>query len=430
MPVIKTLIAREILDSRGRPTIGVTCALSNGSSAWASVPSGASTGQAEAVELRDNDPARYGGLGCRRAVANVNGDIHRALSGRNFASQSDLDRALIDLDGTETKSRLGANAILAVSIAFARACAAEKRIPLYRHFAEMIGQAPRLPRLTINLFSGGKHAGGQVQIQDVLIVPVAAKTIDESLAATYAVYQSAVELSRRRYDARALVADEGGLAPPVEDSEALLKLATDAIRAAGFEPGRDVALAVDVASSHFHRDAHYHLTDAPITSRQMIDVIAGWVDQYPIVSIEDGLAEEDWANWPALRQAVAGRAITMGDDLLCTNPSRIRRAIDSKSADALLLKVNQIGTLTEAAESYRLARSAGWAMTVSARSGETEDDWLADLAVGWAGDYIKVGSITRSERLAKYNRLLGIEIETGLTVAPIARPGNPPNDKR
>jgi enolase len=430
MPVIKSLIAREILDSRGRPTIGVTCALADGSSAWASVPSGASTGQAEAVELRDNDPSRYGGLGCRRAVGNVNGDIHRALAGRNFAAQSDLDRALIELDGTETKSRLGANAILPVSIAFARACAAGKGIPLYRHFADLLGQSPRLPRLTVNLFSGGKHAGGQVQIQDVLIVPVAAKTIDESLAATYAVYQSAVELSRRRYDARALVADEGGLAPPVEDSEALLKLATDAIRSAGFEPGRDVAIAVDVASSHFYHDGHYHLTDAPLTSREMIDQIRRWVERYPIISVEDGLAEEDWDHWPALRQAIAGKAITMGDDLLCTNPARIRRAIDSGSADALLLKVNQIGTLTEAAESYRLARSAGWAVTVSARSGETEDDWLADLAVGWAGDYIKVGSITRSERLSKYNRLLGIEIETGLGVAPVARPGTPPSDKR
>lgn len=424
MPTVDQLNAREILDSRGRPTVGVTCSLSGGVSAWASVPSGASTGKAEALELRDQDPSRYGGLGCRRAVANVNGAINRALSGREFSTQSDLDRALLKLDGTENKSHLGANAILAVSIAFARATARQKGIPLYMHFAELVGQSPRLPRLTVNLFSGGKHAGGQVQIQDVLVVPISAKTIDESLAATYAVYQAAAELSRRRYDARPLVADEGGLAPPFEDAEAMLKLATDSIRSAGFEPGRDVAIAIDVASSHFYLNDQYHLGDTPLTSRQMIKQIAQWVERYPIVSVEDGLAEDDWQNWPALRQAIAGRAIVMGDDLLCTNPARIGRAIESGSADALLLKVNQIGTLTEAAESYRIARQAGWAITVSARSGETEDDWLADLAVGWSGDYIKVGSITRSERLAKYNRLLGIETETTLALAAAPRRAN------
>lgn len=421
LPVIERVTAREILDSRGRPTVGVVCTLRGGASAWASVPSGASTGKAEALELRDGDASRYGGLGCRRAVENVNGAISSAISGREFADQAQLDRTLLKLDGTENKSRLGANAILAVSIAFARANARLKAVPLYRHFADLLGQPPRLPRLKVNLFSGGKHAGGQVQIQDVLVVPVAANKIDESLATTYAVYQAAVELSRRRYQLRPLVADEGGLAPPFEDVEAMFKLATEAIRYAGFEPGRDVAIAIDVASSHFYTDGCYRLADAPLTSRQMIDQVKHWVERYPIVSVEDGLAEDDWEHWPALREAIAGRAIVMGDDLLCTHPARIRRAIESQSADALLLKVNQIGTLTEAAESYRLARSAGWAVTVSARSGETEDDWLADLAVGWAGDYIKVGSITRSERLAKYNRLLGIESETPLAMAPVAR---------
>jgi enolase len=430
MFLIEQLAAREILDSRGRPTVGVTCALAGGASAWASVPSGASTGKAEALELRDGDKSRYGGLGCRRAVENVNGSINSHLAGRDFATQADLDRTLLELDGTDNKSRLGANATLAVSVAFARASAGQNGVPLYRHFAHLLEQKPRFPRLTVNLFSGGKHAGGQVPIQDVLIVPVAARTIDDSLAATYAVYQAAVELSRRRYDARPLVGDEGGLAPPFEDAEAMLKLAADAVRAAGFEPGRDVAIAIDVASSHFYIDGRYHLADAPLTSRQMIDQVRRWVERYPIVSVEDGLAEDDWEHWPALREAIAGRAITMGDDLLCTHPARIRRAIDLGAADALLLKVNQIGTLSEAAESCRLARSAGWAVTVSARSGETEDDWLADLAVGWAGDYIKVGSITRSERLAKYNRLLEIESETGLSLAPVTRPANPPNDKR
>jgi enolase len=420
MPVIKRLTALEILDSRGRPTVKATCELSDGPCAAASVPSGASTGRAEALELRDAGDARYGGMGCRRAVGHVNRDLNDALRGREFATQADLDRAMIERDGTTDKSRLGANAILAVSVAFARCVAEANKVPLYRHFSQMIGTEPRLPRLTVNLFSGGKHAGGQVPIQDVLVVPAAARTIDESLAATYAVYHAAAQLARKRYDARPLVADEGGLAPPFEDAEATLKLATEAVRSAGFEPGHDIAIAIDVASSHFYQDGTYHLGTSPLTSRQMVDQVARWVERYPIVSVEDGLAEDDWAHWPALRQTLAGRAITMGDDLLCTNPARIRRAIGSGSADALLLKVNQIGTLTEAAEAYRLARAAGWAVTVSARSGETEDDWLADLAVGWAGDYIKIGSITRSERLAKYNRLLAIEAETRLPMAPVA----------
>ena len=417
MAVIERLSAREILDSRGRPTVGVRCELRGGAAAWASVPSGASTGRAEAVELRDQDRSRYEGLGCRQAANNVNGEINGSLIGREIHSQAELDRALIELDGTPNKSRLGANAILAASIAFARAVAREQGIPLYRHFGNLIEHSPRLARLTVNLFSGGKHAGGQVQIQDVLIVPIAAKTIDQSLATTYAVYQAAVELTRRRYDARPLVADEGGLAPPFEDAEAMFQLAVDAIRVAGFMPGDEVALAIDVASSHFYKGGLYHLAGVPLTSRQMIDQVAGWVERFPIVSVEDGLAEDDWENWPVLREAIAIKAIVMGDDLLCTNPRRIRRAIDSGSADALLLKVNQIGTLTEAAEACKLARSAGWAVTVSARSGETEDNWLADLAVGWAGDFIKVGSITRSERLAKYNRLLAIEAEAGLGMA-------------
>lgn len=425
MPVIEHLAAREILDSRGRPTVGVTCTLSGGASAWVSVPSGASTGKAEAIELRDGDISRYGGLGCRNAVANINETITRSLTGTEFATQADLDAGLLILDGTENKSHLGANAMLAVSIAFARATARQKAVPLYQHFADLLGQSPRLPRLTVNLFSGGKHAGGQVEIQDVLIVPAAAQTIEKSLADTYAVYQAAVAMTRHQHGARPLVADEGGLAPPFENVEAMLRIAADAIEQAGFTPGRDVAIAIDVASSHFYADGRYKLGGATLTSRQMIDQVAAWVERYPIVSVEDGLAEDDWENWPALRRAIAGRAIVMGDDLLCTHPARIRRAIDSKAADALLLKVNQIGTLTEAAEAYKLARAAGWTITISARSGETEDDWLADLAVGWAGDYIKVGSITRSERLAKYNRLLAIESETRLPLAPLPRPANP-----
>jgi enolase len=418
MPVIEQLTAREILDSRGRPTVAAACTLAGGVAAEASVPSGASTGQAEALELRDKDPRRYGGLGCRRAVGNVSGEIAGAVRGKSFEHQGDLDRALIALDGTPNKSRLGANAILATSLAFARAHAAARGVPLYRHFADMIARPlATLPRMTINLFSGGKHAGGQVEFQDVLVVPAVATTIDEGLATTYAVYQSAAKLTKAKYGARALKADEGGLAPPFPDVAAMLNDACDAIADAGYQPGKEVRIAVDVASSHFYRDGRYHFgAEGPMTAAQMADRLCEFVGKFSIVSVEDGLAEEDWSNWPMLRSTIGGRALTLGDDFLCTNPARIRRAIDAGAADALLLKVNQIGSLTEAAEALSLARGAGWRVTVSARSGETEDDWLADLAVGWGGDQIKVGSITQSERLAKYNRLLAIEAETKLPV--------------
>ncbi len=414
MARIEKLSALEILDSRGRPTVRAKCELASGATAAASVPSGASTGQAEALELRDGDARRYRGLGCRRAVENVNSEINTALAGRDFENQNALDAALIELDGTNNKARLGANALLAVSLAFARAMAAQNAQPLYQYFGSLIGHAPNfLPRPTINLWSGGKHAGGQVEIQDVLIVPVAAKTMDAALSTTFAVYQSAADLAQEKYASRALTADEGGLAPPFPNIETMLDDAVTAIQNAGFEPGRDVALAIDVASSHFFHEQEYCFAGECINSSAMIEQILSWLDNYPIISIEDGLSEDDWENWPRLRTAVNARALTLGDDLLCTHPARIRRAIDSEAADALLLKVNQIGTLSEAAQSLRLAREASWKVVVSARSGETEDDWLADLAAGWGGDFIKIGSITQSERLAKYNRLLEIEAETG-----------------
>lgn len=419
MPTIKRLTGLEILDSRGRPTVQATCELSSGASATASVPSGASTGAAEAHELRDGDPQRYGGLGCRRAVSHINNELHQALANRSFSHQRKLDQAMLDLDGSPNKARLGANAILAVSLAFARAVAAEQGRPLYQYFADLFSglmEQPlqRLPRPTINLFSGGKHAGAQVPIQDVLVVPASAVTIDEALAMAFAVYQAAAELTYRKYGTRALTADEGGLAPPFPNAEAMLNDAVEALQAAGLEPGREVALAMDVAASHFYHDERYHLGPQVLDGPGMIEQLLGWLEQYPIVSLEDGLAEEDWIHWPNLRARIAGQTLVLGDDLLCTNPTRIQRAIEMEAADALLLKVNQIGTLTEAAEAYRLARSAGWQVTISARSGETEDNWLADLAVGWRGDQIKVGSITQSERLAKYNRLLAIEAETDL----------------
>jgi len=416
MPTITRLTALEILDSRGRPTILATCTLAGGSAASASIPSGASTGRHEAHELRDGDPSRYSGLGCQKAIENIHGPIASALIGREF-DQENLDRTLLRLDPTANKSRIGANAFLATSLAFARACAAQSEIPLYQHFADLIDQKPAtLPRLTVNLFSGGKHAGGQIPIQDLLIVPHSS-TIADSLAVCHAVYQSASRLTWQRYQSRPLVGDEGGLAPPFPSSTAMIEDAIESIEKAGLARGKDVSIAIDLASSHFHNNGIYRLDNLSLDSGGMIEVIRKWIHQYPIVSIEDGLAEDDWPNWPRLRQALFTRCLTLGDDFLCTNPARIRRAIDTRSADALLLKVNQIGTLTEAAEALTLARQANWKVVISARSGETEDNWLADLATGWSGDAIKVGSITRSERLAKYNRLLEIENENHLPLA-------------
>jgi enolase len=419
LETIAKLSALEILDSRGRPTVRATCRWANGIEASASVPAGASRGTAEALELRDGEPHRYRGLGCRRAVANVNGCLQEALAGRKFASQTELDRVLIDLDGTSNKSRLGANAILAVSLAFARATAQGQGVPLFRHFAALCGQPIRtLPRPTINLFSGGQHAGGQSPIQDVLLVPAAARSIDEALAMTFAVYQCAAERMRERYGMRLLRADEGGLAPPFPSPEAMLDDAVSAIQAAGFKSGDDVALAIDVAASHFFRNGRYELGADLLGSAGMIERVVQWSKQYPIVSCEDALAENDWEHWPQLREQLAGRVRVVGDDLLCTHPQRIGRAVTERAADTLLLKVNQIGTVTEALEANHLARDAGWQVTASARSGETEDDWLADLAVGWAADQIKIGSITQSERLSKYNRLLAIEAEMHWPLVP------------
>lgn len=417
MPAIESLTGREILDSRGRPTVEATCTLRGGISASTSVPSGASTGTAEALELRDSDPNRYRGLGCRKAAGHIGGVIHDAARGHEFECQSAFDRFLIDLDGTPNKSHLGANAMLAASIAFARASAIEAGVPLWRQFARMVNSDPStLPRLTINLFSGGKHAGQQVSIQDVLIVPAAARSIDETLSTAYDIYQAAAALILDRFDMRLLRADEGGMAPPCQTPEEMIELAVEAIEAAGYSPQSEVKLAVDVASTHFHSCDVYRLGNDVLTSGRMTERVAEWVSAYPIVSVEDGLAENDWEGWPKLLQTIGDRALVVGDDLLCTNPARIRRAIEERSCNALLLKVNQIGTLTEAAEALKLARDAGWQVTISVRSGETEDNWAADLVVGWSGDQFKNGSITQSERLSKYNRLLQIESETGFPV--------------
>lgn len=411
MPTIDHLSALEILDSRGRPTIQAFLRLAGGQSIGASVPSGASTGRAEAWELRDGDPARYGGWGCRQAVEHVCGPIARRLIGQKFQSQKDLDGALLELDSTPSKKRLGANAILAVSLVFARAAAAQRGLPLYRYFAELAGYpALRLPQLTVNLFSGGKHAGAQTAIQDVLVVP-RTESVARGLEQVYAVYQAAAALILAKYHMRALAADEGGLAPDFPSTAVMLQDAVESIRRAGQRPGETIALAVDVAASHFYAEGRYVIDGQRLDAPGMIEHVARWVQDFPIISLEDGLAEDDWSNWPQLRQRLARQAMVLGDDFLCTNPARIERAVATHAADALLLKVNQVGTLTEALQALRLARAAGWKVVISARSGETEDNWLADLAVGFGGDQIKIGSITRSERLAKYNRLLQIEAE-------------------
>ena len=331
MSTIETLNAREILDSRGRPTVYATCGLSSGAIASVSVPSGASTGQAESCELRDGDPKRYHGLGCRQAVSNVNGEIAREMAGGSFADQAAFDQALICLDDTPNKARLGSNAVLAVSLAFARALAQERNVPLYIYFASLLGQERKaLPRLTINLLSGGKHAGRQVAIQDVLVVPVSSTSIDESLVMAYDVYQAAAALVERRYGMRLLTADEGGLAPPCESADAMIQTALEAIESAGYRPGADVALAIDVAASHFYTGGRYHLDGQALSSDEMIARVQDWVSRFPLVSVEDALAEDDWEHWPKLRGAIEKKARVVGDDLLCTNPARIRRAIDNE----------------------------------------------------------------------------------------------------
>jgi enolase len=407
---VQRLEGLEVLDSRGQPTVRARCVLRSGAAGAASVPSGRSTGSAEAMELRDNDAGRYRGLGCRRAVALIEDEVEAALWGRNFPSQAELDRALAELDGTPNKARLGANTLLAVSLAFARAAASELEIPLYAHLGSVADMVPgALPRPTINLFSGGRHAGGQVAIQDVLIVPVAPTTFEDALAVAFDVYQAAATLVHDRYNSRLLTADEGGLAPPFPDSQHMIAGAVEAIERAGYEPGADVALAIDVAASHFYRDGRYSLGADSLDGSAMADRVVAWTERFPVISVEDPLAEDDWAHWTELARRLSGRVLVLGDDLLCTNPTRIARAVELEAADALLLKVNQIGTLTEAAEALAMARASGWHVTASARSGETEDTWLADLAVGWGAEHIKVGSITQSDRLAKYNRLLEIE---------------------
>ncbi len=406
---IARIHAREVLDSRGRPTVEVEVEASGGARGRAIVPSGASTGRHEAVELRDGDPGRHAGLGVRKAVANVNNVIARELLGQEVTDQAGIDRRLCELDGTANKSRLGANAVLGVSLACAHAAAASRGLPLWRYLDR--GKAS-LPLPMVNLISGGLHAGGNLDFQDFLLMPVAARSYSEALEMTCAVYRALSETLRRRGLEGVLVGDEGGFGPRLHSNEQAVQLCLEAITHAGLRPGRDAGLALDVASTHFYRDGRYHLHEgvgSSLTSAGMVERLVRWVDAYPILSIEDGVAEDDWDGWRLLTEALGKRVQLVGDDLFVTHPDRLRRGVEGGVANAVLVKVNQVGTLTEALGVVEQAHAAGYRCVVSARSGETEDATLADLAVATGAGQIKVGSVARSERLAKYNQLLRIE---------------------
>jgi enolase 1/2/3 len=428
MAKITKIHAREILDSRGKPTVEAEVHLEGGIIGRASVPNGASTGTAEACELRDGDAAWYDGLGVRRAVENVKRRIGPALIGCDPIEQQAIDAQLMQLDGTPTKSHLGANAILAVSLAAARAAASGKGLPLYRHIADLwrdnshhspltthdLPLTPRLPLPMVNMISGGKHAGGNLDFQDVLIIPVGAMDYPTQLEWIVRVYRRLGKLLTDAGYEGYLVGDEGGYGPRLKSNREAVEFVVRAIEAAQLQPGQDVTIALDVAATHFHRDGGYLLAaeqGQKLTSSQMIDRLESWVSEFPISSIEDGLAESDWAGWKELTARLGKRVKLVGDDLFATNEKLLKRGIDEGAANAVLIKVNQIGTLSETLRAMRLAKQRGYTCIVSARSGETEDDFIADLAVGTAAEYIKIGSVARSERLAKYNRLLRIAEE-------------------
>ena len=415
MPKITGVHAREILDSRGKPTVEAEVHLAGGVVGRASVPSGASTGAAEACELRDCDSAWYDGLGVRRAVENVRTNIAPALKGASANDQEEVDRRLIELDGTPKKTRLGANALLAVSLATARAMAASAGVRLFGYLAELSGaDAPKLPLPMVNMISGGKHAGGNLDFQDVLIAPVGVQDYPTQLEWIVRIYWRLGKLlSEAGYEGR-LVGDEGGYGPRLKSNREAVEFVMRAIEAAKLRPGDDVSISLDVAATHFCKGGRYFLAaeqGAKLSSSQMIDRLESWVNDFPIASIEDGLAENDWDGWKELTARLGSRVKLVGDDLFATNEKLLRRGIDERVANAVLIKVNQIGTLTETMRTMHLARQNKYACIVSARSGETEDDFLADLAVGTAAEYIKIGSVARSERLAKYNRLLRIAEE-------------------
>jgi len=408
---IEAIHAIEVLDSRGSPTVSAEVRLAGGTTAEASVPSGASTGTHEALELRDGDQRHYGGRGVLRAVGNVNQIIAPALHGMDAADQAAIDRRMIELDGTPNKSRLGANAILAVSCAVARAAAAGRGIPLWRHLAD--GRRPLLPVPMVNILSGGLHAGGNIEFQDFLVIPRGFATYAQALEAVRVVHAAARRVIKDRGFILTGVADEGGWGPRFHGNEEALEILSAAIKFAGYLPGDQMAIAIDVASTHFARDGAYalHTEDRILSASEMAVMLGQWVEKYPVISIEDGLAEDDWDGWRSLTASLGGRVQLIGDDLFVTNLDRLNRGIASGVANSVLVKMNQAGTLSETFAVIDRAREAGYRAVISARSGETEDSFLADLAVASGAGQIKVGSVRTSERLAKYNRLLKLEAE-------------------
>ena len=409
MPTIIDIVAREILDSRGNPTVEADVTLASGASGRAAVPSGASTGEHEARELRDGEPGRYLGKGVRKAVRNIEEKIAPALKGLLATDQIEIDRTLIDLDGTPNKEKLGANAILAVSMANARAAAMETGLPLYRYLGGPLSRT--LPVPMMNILNGGAHATNTVDFQEFMIVPVGVDSFSEALRVGAEVFHSLKKVLVKRKLATG-VGDEGGFAPDLKDDEQALQVIIEAIEGAKYAPGKEVALALDVAASELHKDGKYTFKKSGAGTRDaagMIELYAKWMDEYPIVSIEDGLAEDDWDGWAQLTKALGDRVQLVGDDLFVTNTERLARGIESGVANAILIKVNQIGTLTETLEAIDMARAAGYLSVISHRSGETEDTFIADLAVATGAGQIKTGSASRSDRIAKYNQLLRIE---------------------
>jgi enolase len=410
---VKSLRAMEILDSRGNPTIRVFVTLDNGLSASASVPSGASTGEHEAVELRDRDEKRYGGKGVLNAVRNVNELIAPSLAGMESFRQDELDRIMIDLDGTPNKGKLGANAILGVSMAVARAAAVAAGLPLYLYLGGP--GAVRIPMPMMNILNGGKHADNSVDFQEFMVMPIGAPTFAEALrygAETFHALKAI--LKKKGYSTS--VGDEGGFAPNLKSNEEACEVIIEAMESAGYTPGRDLAIALDPAASSFFEAGSYHLDKSgrgKKTSLEMNDIYRSWVEKFPILSIEDGLAENDWEGFCEQTAALGDKIQIVGDDLYVTNTRFIERGIREKATNAVLIKLNQIGTVTETIEAVNLCRKAGWGFIISHRSGETEDPFIADFAVAMGGGQIKTGSLCRSERMVKYNRLLEIEAELG-----------------
>ncbi|MEQ1661294.1 MAG: phosphopyruvate hydratase [Thiobacillus sp.] len=416
MSAIIDVIAREILDSRGNPTVEADVLLESGVLGRAAVPSGASTGSREAIELRDGDKSRYLGKGVLNAVEHVNTEICEAIIGLDVEDQAFIDKTMIELDGTENKSRLGANALLAVSMACARAAAEQAGLPLYRYLG---GAAPMaLPVPMMNIINGGAHANNNIDMQEFMVIPVGAPSFREALRYGAEVFHA---LKKLLDDAgmATTVGDEGGFAPNLESHEAALKLIVQAIEKAGLQPGIDVAIGVDCAASEFYKDGLYHLDseNLKLTSAQLTDYLAAWCDKYPVISIEDGMAEGDWDGWKTLTDKLGTRVQLVGDDLFVTNAKILKEGIEKNIANSILIKVNQIGTLSETFQAIEMAKQAGYTSVISHRSGETEDTTIADLSVATNARQIKTGSLSRSDRMAKYNQLLRIEEELGDTAS-------------